>query len=617
MQPLLPGDPAWVGGYRLLGRLGEGGMGRVYLGRAKGGRAVAVKVVQREYAQLPEFRARFAREAEAARQVDSAWTAPVLEADTDAAVPWVATAYVPGPDLHTVVSELVGPLPEPTVTALGNGLAQALRDIHAAGLIHRDLKPSNILVTVDGPSVIDFGIARAFETLADEKLTRTGAVVGSPAFMSPEQVRGHRLTPASDVFSWGSVMAFAATGRSPFGTSDGGLHALLFRVAEEEPNLSGLPSPIRSLVASCLAKDPEDRPAVGELIAHTEPTADPWLPASLLAHLGREIARVLHTDVPSGELQNNEAPTGRSKTVTPADTPTATATLPAVPARRPLPPSPSVPEKSRQRFWDTSRRRKHLYVWVLAAALTAAVVPVVTFLDGLGRPSSPFAGSWELNQPVLGGTYRRLEISSDSTPGGSPVRVLFTNSRGNVLCKATAPVLESSSKRLALGKEKITETVPARAERECVAGRGESYTAERQGRVLRRESTSTKDDSDTALVKAAGGSRPIGAAFLGNWSGSDTSWDSPYKWATVAVHQGEVGSITVSFVLSGGGDGKACKGDSPLLSAKDDSLRLGPADFSSSSALGCSPVGLAASGSPDELTLLLSGNATITLHRTS
>uniref|UniRef100_UPI0015F011C3 serine/threonine-protein kinase n=1 Tax=Streptomyces phytophilus TaxID=722715 RepID=UPI0015F011C3 len=272
MDSLGPDDPRRVGSYQLLGRLGEGGMGRVYLARSERGRTAAVKLVKAELAREPEFRRRFTQEITAARLVGGEWTAPVLDADTHAATPWVATGYVAGPSLHEVVARDFGPLPDASVRALAGGLARALQAIHAAGLVHRDLKPSNILVTIDGPRVIDFGIARALDsvTAAGDGLTRTGAVIGSPGFMSPEQVRGERVTAASDVFCLGTVLAFAATGRMPFGTEDSGAHALMFRIAAEEPELSGIEGELRTLVERCLAKEPTARPQVAELVALTE-----------------------------------------------------------------------------------------------------------------------------------------------------------------------------------------------------------------------------------------------------------------------------------------------------------------------------------------------------------
>ncbi len=309
MEKLAAGDPERIGAYRLLARLGAGGMGHVYLARSDRGRTVAVKLVRPELAAQEEFRARFRQEVAAARQVGGYWTAPVLDADTEAAVPWVATGYVAGPSLQQVVEHDHGALPERSVRILAAGLAHALTDIHAAGIIHRDLKPSNVLVTIDGPRVIDFGIARALETVAENGLTRTGALVGSPGFMAPEQVRGDRITPACDVFCLGSVLAYAATGRLPFGSADGGAHALMFRIAQDEPDLTGVPEGIAELVRDCLRKDPGSRPTVARILERTgaEDTVssgrsrDPWLPSALVAQLGRHAVRLLDAEDPVGE----------------------------------------------------------------------------------------------------------------------------------------------------------------------------------------------------------------------------------------------------------------------------------------------------------------------------
>lgn len=270
-------------------------MGLVYLGRDADGRTVAVKVVQAGHAQDPEFRARFAREVAAARRVGGSWTAAVLGADTDAATPWVATQYVPGPDLTTVVGREFGPLPEHSVRVLAHRLALALQAVHGAGLIHRDLKPSNVLVTFDGPRVIDFGIARAFDNVGENSLlTRTGMLIGSPGFMSPEQVRGLELTPASDVFCLGAVIVYAATGRLLFGATDTGLNAHLFRVAEEEADLTGVPESLVDLVRACLHKDPARRPTPAEVADRTAADgAEEWLPGPILARLGRHAAQLL------------------------------------------------------------------------------------------------------------------------------------------------------------------------------------------------------------------------------------------------------------------------------------------------------------------------------------
>ncbi|MDX3231229.1 protein kinase domain-containing protein [Streptomyces sp. ME19-01-6] len=319
MENLGAQDPRWIGEYRLLGRLGEGGMGRVYLARSARGRTVAVKLVKSELARHADFRGRFQREVAAARRVGGQWTAPVLDADTEAEVPWVATGYIGGPSLHDVVAEQFGALPEQSVRTLAHGLALALRDIHGAGLIHRDLKPSNILITIDGPRVIDFGIARALETITGvgTSLTVAGAVVGSPGFMSPEQVRGEAVTTASDVFCLGSVLAFAATGRQPFGNVTSGVHALLYRIAQEEPDLVGLPEGLRELITGCLHKDPDVRLSVEDVVARTAPdaqaaTTGPWLPGELLAKLGRDALQLLEMEADTDAASDTDTATLRT-----------------------------------------------------------------------------------------------------------------------------------------------------------------------------------------------------------------------------------------------------------------------------------------------------------------
>nr|BFD83615.1 hypothetical protein StreXyl84_30160 [Streptomyces sp. Xyl84] len=351
MDRLGPGDPREIGAYRLLARLGAGGMGQVYLARSDRGRTAAVKVVRQDLAQREEFRARFRQEVRAARRVGGTWTAPVLDADTEAAVPWVATGYVAGPSLQRIVGHDHGPLPERSVRVLAAGLAAALRDIHAAGLVHRDLKPSNVLVTIDGPRVIDFGIARALETVMDGGLTRTGALVGSPGFMAPEQVRGDRLTPACDVFCLGSVLAYAATGTLPFGTADSGGHALMFRIAQEEPDLEALPEGIVDLVRACLRKDPAARPSPEQIIRSTGAGdtvgdgrfRDPWLPSALVAQLGRHAVRLLDAEHPEGPGGAAETAPGAARDD--VTVPAAAASRGPSPQR---PKGPGQPEQSEQ-----------------------------------------------------------------------------------------------------------------------------------------------------------------------------------------------------------------------------------------------------------------------------
>ncbi|WP_369203207.1 Hsp70 family protein [Streptomyces sp. PU-14G] len=299
MEPLREGDPARIAEYRILGRLGEGGMGVVYLARTPRGRLVAVKTVRAELAAIPDFRRRFAWETVAAQRVGGQWTAQVLAAGPDAQVPWVATAYIAGPTLHEVVSRY-GPLPERSVRVLAARLAQALADIHLS-LIHRDLKPSNVMMTLDGPKVIDFGVARAVGSSLTTVLTAGGATVGTPAFMSPEQARGEHLSGASDVFSLGSVLAFAARGRAPFEAADGQALALMYQVAHAEPDLAGVPAALRGLISSCLAKAPADRPSPRALREQAEAGYDPstgWLPPQVLDQLARDAVRLLDQEDP-------------------------------------------------------------------------------------------------------------------------------------------------------------------------------------------------------------------------------------------------------------------------------------------------------------------------------
>ncbi len=275
--PLTADDPREVGGYVLRARLGVGGMGRVYLAFSPGGRALAVKVVRAEHAEDEEFRRRFEQEVAAARRVQGIWTVPVVDADPQAALPWLATAYVPGPSLRQAVAEH-GPLPPTAVLRLVAGVAEGLAAVHACGIVHRDLTPANVLLAEDGPRVIDFGIAHA---AAATSLTGTGASVGTPAFMAPEQVRGRPVTPAVDVFALGNLAVFAAVGRSAFG--EGNHEAVFFRVLGEPPDTEGCPEEIRAIAVRCLAKDPAERPSLAEVVAYVnEQTGEPALPGQWL-----------------------------------------------------------------------------------------------------------------------------------------------------------------------------------------------------------------------------------------------------------------------------------------------------------------------------------------------
>ncbi|MDQ0601746.1 serine/threonine protein kinase/outer membrane protein assembly factor BamB [Streptomyces canus] len=257
-------DPAEAGGYRIEDRLGSGGMGVVYLARSASGRRLAVKVVHGQYADDDEFRARFRREVAAARQVSGAFTAPVVDADADAPRPWMATLYIPGADLGRHIRDH-GPLPLPRLRELAAGLAEAIRDIHRAGVVHRDLKPANVMLADDGPRVIDFGISRATEFAASDVLTQTGRVMGTPPFMSPEQFSAPQdVGPAADIFSLGAVVAFAASGRGPFDSPSP--YETAIRVVEGDPELDDVPAELLPFIRLCLEKEPKSRPTADELL---------------------------------------------------------------------------------------------------------------------------------------------------------------------------------------------------------------------------------------------------------------------------------------------------------------------------------------------------------------
>jgi ABC-type branched-subunit amino acid transport system substrate-binding protein/serine/threonine protein kinase len=309
-EALAAEDPRQVGRYRVLARLGAGGMGRVFLARSPGGRPVAVKIVRAELAEDPEFRRRFAREVAAARRVNGLFTAGVVDADPEGSPPWLATAYVAGMSLVEAVTAH-GPWQESAVRALGVGLAEALEAIHAAGLVHRDLKPSNVLLAPDGPRVIDFGISLAADATA---LTQTGGAVGTPGFMSPEQLMGRVVTPASDVFALGAVLAYAATGEGPFGA--GAAHAVNFRAAYEPAELTRVPGGLRELLAACLEKETAGRPGVAALLERLGVGAGGGA-AAALDWLPEGVARSV-----------------RERTE---------AALPVTPPSPPTPPSPTVP----------------------------------------------------------------------------------------------------------------------------------------------------------------------------------------------------------------------------------------------------------------------------------
>jgi serine/threonine protein kinase len=328
LTPLRGTDPPLIGPYRLLGRLGAGAMGRVYLGRSAAGRLVAVKRIRDEFAEEPDFRDRFAHEVAAARRVSGVFTAAVVAADPEAEVPWLATAYVPAPSLSRLV-ETCGPLPVAAVRWLAAGCAEALESIHSAGLVHRDLKPSNVLVSLDGPQVIDFGVARAAER---GQLTATRESLGTPAYMAPEQAReARRTSAASDVFSLGSTLLYAATGHAPYRgetTVD-----VLVRLATEPPDLSGLPAELTGTLADCLDRDPANRPTPAALLDRI---------AATMRYEDGEGARSL----PPAAVRMISDYRRRPEPVEPVDAEGTFGSRPSLPALPPLSAPPSAPPLS-------------------------------------------------------------------------------------------------------------------------------------------------------------------------------------------------------------------------------------------------------------------------------
>ncbi|GHF56529.1 serine/threonine protein kinase [Streptomyces mashuensis] len=501
MQPLSGEDPQVIGGYRLLGRIGAGGMGRVYLGRSAGGRTVAVKVVHPHFAADEQFRARFRREVAAARRVGGAWTAPVLDADCDSPVPWVATGYVAGPSIGQAVAE-VGPLPAATVRAAGAGLAEALSAVHARGLVHRDVKPSNVLLTLDGPCLIDFGIARAMDGTAS--LTTTGVSVGSPGYMAPEQILGKSVTGSADVFSLGAVLAYAATGAPPFVGDNSAV--LLYKVVHEEPELGEeLTGDLRDLVASCLAKEPDARPSPAELARRLAPERGAsgllvpgWLPAPLVERVSRQAVELLNLEV-EADTAAGDAPGGpvreRAGAAAPAD---------------------GAPGGVRQRMWRVGRgaggaaavadrpadapepggagRRRVSCTLVVTVAGALAAVLLGTLLPGLledkspERPSPaapapgatvppPAASTAPSDGPQLPavpeafvGTWTGQVVQADGTPNGTMTSVVTGGGKDELVvrttysvlgvleCRAKARLLSATAQRIAL--EEVTDGEP-------------------------------------------------------------------------------------------------------------------------------------------------------------
>ena len=388
MQPLTSNDPTEIGGYRLRGRLGAGGMGRVYMASTPAGRPVALKVVRPELGEDQVFRARFRQEIQAARRVHGLYTAQVLDADPAATPPWLVTAYVPGPSLQEAVAGH-GPMPEAMAFRLIAGVAEALQAIHSAGVVHRDLKPSNVLLAPDGPRVIDFGIARALEATS---LTRSGMMVGSPQFMAPEQILDKPVTPAIDVFALGSLAAYAVLGRSPFG--EGHTAAVSYRVLHEAPDLTGCPAQLRPLIERCLRKEPAARPAPGQILdyclARTGATAGPW-PVRAVPGDGRHPAP---SHAPGGRRPAADAAGPPAAAPAPAAGPRPAASARDGGPGRPVPPRPMI------------NAVRLMYAGAALAALgILAAVATVPALRAAVRQQYPDAG--------YGGAQRRDDRRAD------------------------------------------------------------------------------------------------------------------------------------------------------------------------------------------------------------
>ncbi|WP_433251836.1 WD40 repeat domain-containing serine/threonine protein kinase [Actinomadura nitritigenes] len=556
MDPLQPGDPRRVGPYRLTGRLGAGGMGQVYLGVSPGGRKVAVKVIRAEHVSSPRFRARFAREVQAAQRVGGFHTAPVVDADPDAESPWLVTAFIPGPSLHQVVGRQ-GPLEAGAVRELGAGLAEGLAAIHACGVVHRDLKPGNVIMAEDGPRIIDFGIARPADA---GSLTSAGVVIGTFAYMSPEQVRGERAGPAGDVFSLGCVLIYAATGRGPFDAPT--IPAIVYRIINEEPGLDGVPGDLRELIGACLAKSPADRPGAKEILDRlgthaTDPTAA--VPAADARTVTSPADRPVTAERPA-----SSGPAPRHPPTVPTATATRTETEdggagPVEPARTPAPARSTLP-------------RRALILGALGTAGLAAVsYPVIRWLEA----DHPIASIDSDGFPVVFSPDGRT-LATGSTDG--PLRLWDVATRHNTATLTGhtdivgALAFSPDGRTLASGSADRTVRLWDVAARRNTATLGDKSDASSvafspDGRILatggteetvrlwdvatgRTTATLTSDPGSVDYVQSVAFSPDGRTLASGSSKGTVQLWDMATRRSTAALEHGS-GVSSVAFSPDG------------------------------------------------------------------
>ncbi|WP_046726480.1 serine/threonine-protein kinase [Streptomyces humi] len=550
MQPLAGDEPTAVGPYRLLGRLGSGGMGRVYLGRSAGGRTVAVKIVHPHFALDEEFRARFRREVAAARRVGGAWTAPVLDADPDAPVPWVATAYAAGPSLTAAVTD-GGPLPAHTVRALGAGLAEALAAVHELGLVHRDVKPSNVLLTLDGPLLIDFGIARATDGTAS--LTSTGVSIGSPGYMSPEQILGKGVTGAADMFSLGAVLAYAANGQPPFrGDSSA---ALLYQVVHEEPELGSLSGELRAAAEACLAKEAGGRPEPAELARRLAPEGAArlmtggWLPGALVERVSRSAVQLLNLDAAEADPAAGTPPGAAGSSADASAGPAAVSAsgaagasvVSASGAAGPSAGPSAVPASGPVAFSAPSVGGQ----FGPAPTVPPAVVPAAPFAVPAvpsAVPAAPFAVPVAPSAvPVAPATVSVSPEPRDdvpSVPGKVSVSVAATavpgeGGRGRRVSCTVALAVAGALAVVTVGVGFLVKPF---------LGTGGDGPSSDSGAAATPPSTAASSSSSTSA--SASGAGVIPAGYLGTWEGSATALDGnlPVGTFRVTVEQAAVGA---------------------------------------------------------------------------